>query len=89
MSTFITTYDTAGTGVRLAVKDLIDMAGEVTTAGCRAVARTAEPATPVATRSTHCRLNPFTCMVEVDTLSPANPAARDTPLRNPTQWDGV
>jgi amidase len=44
VSTFITTYDTTGDGVRLAVKDLIDMAGEVTTAGCRAVARTAEPA---------------------------------------------
>ena len=30
-------YDTSGPGVRLAVKDLIDMAGEQTTAGCRAV----------------------------------------------------
>jgi amidase len=44
MTTFITRYDTAGPGVRLAVKDLIDMAGEPTTAGCRAVAETAEPA---------------------------------------------
>ncbi|HTZ09988.1 MAG TPA: amidase [Acidimicrobiales bacterium] len=44
MSTFITRYDTAGAGVRLAVKDLIDMAGEVTTAGCRAVARAGRPA---------------------------------------------
>ncbi len=43
-STFITRYDTAGAGVRLAVKDLIDMAGEPTTAGCRAVARRAVPA---------------------------------------------
>jgi amidase len=43
-TTFITRYDTSGPGVRLAVKDLIDMAGEVTTAGCRAVARRAEPA---------------------------------------------
>ncbi|HTU38559.1 MAG TPA: amidase [Acidimicrobiales bacterium] len=43
-ATFITRYDTAGPGVRLAVKDLIDMAGEVTTAGCRAVARRAVPA---------------------------------------------
>ncbi|HUO48368.1 MAG TPA: amidase [Acidimicrobiales bacterium] len=44
MSTFITRYTTAGPGIRLAVKDLIDMAGEVTTAGCRAVAETAVPA---------------------------------------------
>lgn len=44
MSTFITRYDTAGPGVRLAVKDLIDMEGEPTTAGCRAVARRAVPA---------------------------------------------
>ena len=44
MSTFITRYDTSGPGVRLAVKDLIDMAGEPTTAGCRAVAKHARPA---------------------------------------------
>ena len=44
MSTFITRYDTSGHGVRLAVKDLIDMAGEPTTAGCRAVAKVAQPA---------------------------------------------
>ncbi|HVB92420.1 MAG TPA: amidase [Acidimicrobiales bacterium] len=44
MSTFITRYTTSGPGVRLAVKDLIDMAGEPTTAGCRAVAARAEPA---------------------------------------------
>jgi amidase len=44
MTTFITTYDTSGSGPRLAVKDLIDMAGEITTAGCRAVATTAQPA---------------------------------------------
>lgn len=44
MTTFITRYDTSGPGVRLAVKDLIDMAGEPTTAGCRAVAERAEPA---------------------------------------------
>jgi amidase len=42
--TFITRYDTSGPGVRLAVKDLIDMAGEPTTAGCRAVASRAVPA---------------------------------------------
>lgn len=41
MSTFITRYATSGTGVRLAVKDLIDMEGEPTTAGCRAVAERA------------------------------------------------
>jgi amidase len=38
MTTFITRCATSGPGIRLAVKDLIDMAGEVTTAGCRAVA---------------------------------------------------
>jgi len=37
-STFICRFDTSGSGPRLAVKDLIDMAGVVTTAGCRAVA---------------------------------------------------
>jgi amidase len=44
VSTFITRYETVGAGVRLAVKDLIDMEGEPTTAGCRAVARRARPA---------------------------------------------
>jgi amidase len=44
MATFITRYETAGPGVRLAVKDLIDMQGETTTAGCRAVAARARPA---------------------------------------------
>jgi amidase len=44
MTTFITRYETSGPGVRLAVKDLIDMAGEPTTAGCRAVAERASPA---------------------------------------------
>jgi amidase len=44
MTTFITRYETSGPGVRLAVKDLIDMVGEPTTAGCRAVADRAEPA---------------------------------------------
>jgi amidase len=44
MTTFITRYDTSGSGVRLAVKDLIDMVGEPTTAGCRAVAKVAQPA---------------------------------------------
>ncbi|HEY1650530.1 MAG TPA: amidase [Acidimicrobiales bacterium] len=44
MTTFITRYETSGPGVRLAVKDLIDMEGEPTTAGCRAVAARAQPA---------------------------------------------
>jgi amidase len=44
VSTFITRYDTEGTGLRLAVKDLIDLEGEVTTAGSRAVADRAQPA---------------------------------------------
>lgn len=44
MSTFIARLDTSGSGTRLAVKDLIDMEGIPTTAGCRAVADTALPA---------------------------------------------
>lgn len=44
MATFITRLDTTGTGVRVAVKDLIDIEGVPTTAGSRAVERTAEPA---------------------------------------------
>ncbi len=44
VTTFITRYETSGPGVRLAVKDLIDMEGEPTTAGCRAVAEHALPA---------------------------------------------
>ena len=44
MTTFITRYETQGPGVRLAVKDLFDMEGEITTAGCRAVAARARPA---------------------------------------------
>jgi len=44
MTTFITRYETSGSGVRLAVKDLIDMEAELTTAGCRAVADRATPA---------------------------------------------
>jgi amidase len=44
VSTFITRFDTTGSGVRLAVKDLIDMRGVPTTAGCRAVAESAAPA---------------------------------------------
>jgi amidase len=44
VTTFITRYDTSGPGPRLAVKDLINMEGEITTAGCRAVAAQAVPA---------------------------------------------
>jgi amidase len=44
MTTFITRLDTAGSGVRVAVKDLIDIEGVPTTAGSRAVERTARPA---------------------------------------------
>jgi amidase len=44
MSTFITRFETSGDGVRLAVKDLIDMEGVPTTAGSRAVADDAKPA---------------------------------------------
>lgn len=42
---FITRLDPpSGTGVRLAVKDCIDVAGVITTAGCPAVAEVAQPA---------------------------------------------
>lgn len=44
-ATFILKFDPTGDGPRLAVKDLIDVAGVVTTAGCAAVAESASPAT--------------------------------------------
>jgi amidase len=44
MGTFITRMPHSTGGVRLAVKDLIDITGVPTTAGCRAVAETALPA---------------------------------------------
>jgi amidase len=44
VSTFITTLDATGDGPRVAVKDIIDVAGVPTTAGCRAVEKTAAPA---------------------------------------------
>src|SRR4051812_38871685 len=45
MTTFITKLDTTGDGPRVAVKDIADVAGVPTTAGCRALERTAQPAT--------------------------------------------
>ena len=45
MSTFITELASDGTGPRVAVKDLIDVAGVITTAASRAVADFADPAT--------------------------------------------
>lgn len=44
MTTFITPLDMSGQGLRLAVKDLIDVQGVPTTAGCKAVADRAAPA---------------------------------------------
>jgi amidase len=44
VSTFITRLDGNGSGPRLAVKDIIDIAGVPTTCGSRAIERTAEPA---------------------------------------------
>src|SRR3954451_16532245 len=44
MSTYITRFADSGPGIAVAVKDLIDMAGVVTTAGCRALADNALPA---------------------------------------------
>jgi len=51
MTTFITRLDGDGAphGVRLAVKDAIDVAGVPTTAGCRVVAEQAQPAAADAT----------------------------------------
>lgn len=44
MSTFITRLDGTGSGPRLAVKDIIDIAGVPTTGGSRALERRAKPA---------------------------------------------
>lgn len=44
MATFITRLEHTSGGIRLAVKDLIDLAGVPTTAGSRALAETAAPA---------------------------------------------
>jgi amidase len=43
-STFITRLEPRGSGPRVAVKDIIDVAGVPTTAGCRAIASAAQPA---------------------------------------------
>jgi amidase len=43
-STFITTLEPRGSGPRVAVKDIIDVAGVPTTAGCRAIASAAQAA---------------------------------------------
>jgi amidase len=44
VTTFITRLDQPGSGPRIAVKDLMDVAGVPTTAGCKAVADAAQPA---------------------------------------------
>ena len=44
MSTYITKLADSGSGIAVAVKDLIDMAGLPTTGGCRALAEVATPA---------------------------------------------
>jgi amidase len=44
VATFIERWEPGGPGLRVAVKDLIDVADTPTTAGCRAVARSALPA---------------------------------------------
>jgi amidase len=44
MATYITRLDPRGSGPRVAVKDIIDVTGVPTTAGCRAIALAARPA---------------------------------------------
>jgi amidase len=55
MATWITKLDATGDGPRVAVKDLIDVEGVPTTAGSRAVERTAPPATADAPCLAGCR----------------------------------
>jgi amidase len=55
MATWITKLDATGDGPRVAVKDLIDVEGVPTTAGCRAVERTASPAVADAPCLAGCR----------------------------------
>src|SRR3954452_18647675 len=45
MSTFITKLEGSGSGPRIAIKDIVDVAGVPTTCGSKAVERTAAPAT--------------------------------------------
>jgi amidase len=49
VSTFIERYSTSGAGIRVAVKDLIDLTGCPTSAGCKAQAERAEAASVDAT----------------------------------------
>lgn len=44
MTTWLQRWETDGDGPRVAVKDCIDVAGSVTTVGCRVIAETAQPA---------------------------------------------
>lgn len=44
MCTWIQRFDSTGVGPRVAVKDAIDVAGSITTMGCRAIAETGTPA---------------------------------------------
>jgi amidase len=44
MNTWLERWETSGDGPRVAVKDCIDVAGSVTTVGCRVIAERAEPA---------------------------------------------
>ncbi|MGD0557741.1 MAG: amidase [Streptosporangiaceae bacterium] len=44
MTTWLQRWETTGIGPRVAVKDCIDVAGSVTTVGCRVIAGLAEPA---------------------------------------------
>jgi amidase len=55
VSTFIARLESEGTGPRVAVKDIIDVAGVPTTAGSRAVADAAQPAERDATCLAGCR----------------------------------
>jgi amidase len=55
VSTFIIRLESEGTGPRVAVKDIIDVAGVPTTAGSRAVADAARPAERDATCLAGCR----------------------------------
>jgi amidase len=55
VATFITRLEARGSGPRVAVKDIIDVAGVPTTAGCRAIASAAEEAERDASCLAGCR----------------------------------